>query len=223
MIWLILIVLQIRLSWIIIYNILGGRSVFLSIYTEENTLQSISFFLVLVKHPANISDKMKFLVTFALLAFAVSAHASAIGLGYGGVGLINPLALSPIGPSGIVTGAGAAGPSGVVTGAGAAGPAGIVTGTGAVGPTGPNGIGYLGAPALGLGLAGPGPSGIVTGVGAAGPSGVVTGAGAAGPAGIVTGVGAVGPTGPNGIGYLGAPALGLGLARPGLGLGLIGH
>ncbi|XP_072395703.1 uncharacterized protein [Diabrotica undecimpunctata] len=91
---------------------------------------------------------MKFLVALAILAFATYAQASILGLGLG----INPLALSPIGPSGIVTGAGAAGPSGVVTGAGAAGPAGIVTGAGAVGPTGPNGIGILGVPGLGLGL-----------------------------------------------------------------------
>ncbi|KAG5861544.1 hypothetical protein JTB14_034249 [Gonioctena quinquepunctata] len=71
---------------------------------------------------------MNSLITFAFLALIASTAASGIGLGLGAVGLINPLALSPVGPSGIVTGAGAAGPSGVVTGAGAAGPAGIVTG-----------------------------------------------------------------------------------------------
>lgn len=54
---------------------------------------------------------------------------------------INPWALSPVGPSGVVTGAGASGPSGVVTGAGAVGPSGIVNGRGAIGPTGPNGHG----------------------------------------------------------------------------------
>lgn len=90
------------------------------------------------------------------MAVVATASASSLGLG-----LINPLALSPIGPSGIVTGAGAAGPSGVVTGAGAVGPAGVVTGLGAVGPTGPNGLGLglglgLGAPALGLGAWGNG-------------------------------------------------------------------
>ncbi|KAJ8948451.1 hypothetical protein NQ318_007974 [Aromia moschata] len=65
--------------------------------------------------------------------------------------IVNPHALSPIGPSGIVTGHGASGPSGVVTGAGAVGPSGIVTGHGPVGPTGPAGHGtLLAAPALAL-------------------------------------------------------------------------
>ncbi|KAJ8968185.1 hypothetical protein NQ317_004156 [Molorchus minor] len=78
---------------------------------------------------------------------------SAIPSGIWGLGAINPHALSPIGPSGIVTGAGASGPSGVVTGAGAVGPSGIVNGHGAVGPTGPNGhgIALAASPILGLG------------------------------------------------------------------------
>ncbi|KAJ8966908.1 hypothetical protein NQ317_003065 [Molorchus minor] len=85
---------------------------------------------------------------FAMLAVACSAIPSGIW----GLGAINPHALSPIGPSGIVTGAGASGPSGVVTGAGAVGPSGIVNGHGAVGPTGPNGHGIALAanPVLGL-------------------------------------------------------------------------
>lgn len=80
------------------------------------------------------------------------------GLGWGGPGIaavavpavaVNHAALSPHGPSGVVTGAGAAGPSGVVTGAGAIGPSGVVNGHGAVGPTGPNGHGVaIAAPAL---------------------------------------------------------------------------
>ncbi|XP_018563407.1 embryogenic cell protein 40-like [Anoplophora glabripennis] len=86
--------------------------------------------------------------TFAFLAVSASAAPSGHGLVWGG---INPHALSPVGPSGVVTGHGASGPSGVVTGAGAAGPSGIVTG--ALSPVGP--------------------SGVVTGHGASGPSGVV--------------------------------------------------
>ncbi|KAG5865736.1 hypothetical protein JTB14_021427 [Gonioctena quinquepunctata] len=53
---------------------------------------------------------MNSLVAFAFLALIASTAASGIGLGLGAVGLINPWALSPVGPSGIVTGAGAAGP-----------------------------------------------------------------------------------------------------------------
>lgn len=56
---------------------------------------------------------------------------------------VNAWALSPVGPSGVVTGAGAAGPSGIVNGAGAVGPSGIVNGRGAIGPTGPNGQGVI--------------------------------------------------------------------------------
>ncbi|XP_018563619.1 spidroin-2-like [Anoplophora glabripennis] len=83
--------------------------------------------------------------TFAILAVSASAAPSGHGLIWGG---INPHALSPIGPSGIVTGHGASGPSGVVTGAGAAGPSGIVTGAGPIGPTGPAGHGIVAAAPL---------------------------------------------------------------------------
>ncbi|XP_028131778.1 collagen alpha-2(I) chain-like [Diabrotica virgifera virgifera] len=112
---------------------------------------------------------MNSLVILAFACMAATASASVVGLGWGaglgglgwghGAGIINPHALSPIGPSGIVTGAGAAGPSGVVTGAGAVGPSGVVNGHGAVGPTGPNGVGVWGAPALALGHAGLGVGG----------------------------------------------------------------
>lgn len=109
-------------------------------------------------------------LVFTIIALAASTSASVIGLGYDGLGhaglgwghgygAINHAALSPIGPSGVVTGHGAAGPSGVVTGAGAVGPSGIVNGHGAVGPTGPNGHGIAiaapavwAAPAVGYGL-----------------------------------------------------------------------
>ncbi|XP_018563651.1 collagen alpha-1(I) chain-like [Anoplophora glabripennis] len=85
--------------------------------------------------------------TFAILAVSASAAPSGHGLIWGGV---NPHALSPVGPSGIVTGYGASGPSGTVTGAGAAGPSGIVTGAGPIGPTGPAGHGLVAAHAAPL-------------------------------------------------------------------------
>ncbi|KAJ8948455.1 hypothetical protein NQ318_007978 [Aromia moschata] len=93
-----------------------------------------------IKRPLESSKKynLQIIAVFATLAIA-SASPSGLLLG----GHINPHALSPIGPSGIVTGHGASGPSGVVTGAGAAGPSGIVTGHGPIGPTGPAGHGHL--------------------------------------------------------------------------------
>ncbi|KAJ8935095.1 hypothetical protein NQ314_012991 [Rhamnusium bicolor] len=96
---------------------------------------------------------MKVIAAFAILAAAATTSASVHGL----YGAVHPYALSPIGPSGIVTGAGAHGPSGTVTGAGAVGPSGIVTGAGPIGPTGPAGHGHglvaapLALSAVGLG------------------------------------------------------------------------
>ncbi|KAJ8948445.1 hypothetical protein NQ318_007968 [Aromia moschata] len=83
------------------------------------------------------------LVAFAALTATVTAfpHGYDVhgyhGALHGAAHIVNPHALSPVGPSGIVTGYGASGPSGVVTGAGAIGPSGIVTGKGPIGPTGP--------------------------------------------------------------------------------------
>lgn len=59
--------------------------------------------------------------------------------GHIGVNIVNPIALSPVGPSRLFTGYGVAGPSGVVTGA--EGPSRIVNGHGTLGPIGPNGPG----------------------------------------------------------------------------------
>lgn len=90
---------------------------------------------------------LQFVVAF--IAFAATASAGHLGLGWTGldhadIGLghnsvaVNHAALSPIGPSGVVTGHGAVGPSGVVTGTVAIGPSGIVNGRGGIGPTLPN-------------------------------------------------------------------------------------
>ncbi|KAJ8948454.1 hypothetical protein NQ318_007977 [Aromia moschata] len=84
-----------------------------------------------------------------IAVFTTLAVSNALPSGHPLSAPINPFALSPIGPSGIVSGQGARGPSGIVTGTAAVGPSGIVTGLGPIGPTGPAGHGVvLGAPAL---------------------------------------------------------------------------
>lgn len=147
-----------------------GNSFYLTkkliIYTEGFIFDCISFSSYHFKSSPIYFFSCYFLaVVLPILAVLSGVRSSGIGIGIAGNGLgwaghgssivssaaaahaplavntINPWALSPVGPSGVVTGAGAAGPSGVVNGAGASGPSGIVTGRGAVGPTGSNGNG----------------------------------------------------------------------------------
>ncbi|KAJ8948448.1 hypothetical protein NQ318_007971 [Aromia moschata] len=142
-------------------------------------LQSLELYILLEWDKLGKYQRTIKNILVAFVALAATATASPHGLdihgglhgGYGGglyggglhggAHIVNPHALSPIGPSGIVTGHGASGPSGVVTGAGAIGPSGIVTGKGPIGPTGPatghdSGLGHgaaivVAAPAVGLG------------------------------------------------------------------------